>query len=85
MMTAGVNGADKAGMFDDKMSGEWRPGHHGRCTHGTGGAAADQFCDIHPRKIILRVSPVYWLTESDKHWQTVEWGIVIVTRVHGKL
>ena len=67
-------------MFDDKMSGEWRPGHRGRCSHGTGGgarascgAAVDQFCDIHPRKIILRVSPVYWLTESDKHWQTVEW------------
>ena len=34
---------------------------------------ARQFCDIHPRKIILRVSPVSWLTESDKHWQTVEW------------
>ena len=26
----------RPGMFDDKMSAEWRPGHHGRCTHGTG-------------------------------------------------
>ena len=29
----------RPGMFDDKMSAEWRPGHHGRCTHGTGGGA----------------------------------------------
>ena len=26
----------RPGMFDDKMSAECRPGHHGRCTHGTG-------------------------------------------------
>ena len=29
----------RPGMFDDKMSAECRPGHHGRCTHGTGGGA----------------------------------------------
>ena len=29
----------RPGMFDDKMSAEWRRGHYGRCTHGTGTGA----------------------------------------------